>query len=81
MKDIVGEAILFDMYYMAKDPVPLSGEKRELPKVEILPVTDATPQFQNFYISNIVCSGAEKAIFVRGIPEMPIKNIFINNAI
>ncbi|MFX8453412.1 glycosyl hydrolase family 28 protein, partial [Acinetobacter baumannii] len=23
MKDIVGEAILFDMYYMAKDPVPL----------------------------------------------------------
>lgn len=81
MKDIVGEAILFDMYYMAKDPVPLSGEKRELPKVEILPVTEATPQFQNFYISNIVCSGAEKAIFVRGIPEMPIKNIFINNAI
>ena len=34
MKDIPGEAILFDMYYMAKDPVPMAGEKRELPKVE-----------------------------------------------
>ncbi|MGC4104417.1 glycosyl hydrolase family 28 protein [Ferruginibacter sp.] len=27
MKDIPAEAILFDMYYMAKDPVVLSGEK------------------------------------------------------
>ena len=81
MKDIIGEAVLFDMYYMAKDPVPLAGEKRELPKVEILPVTEATPQFQNFYINNIVCNGAEKALFIRGIPEMHIKNVFINNAI
>jgi len=30
MKDIPAEAILFDMYYMAKDPVALAGEKREL---------------------------------------------------
>lgn len=27
MKDIVGEAVLFDMYYAAVDPVPLTGEK------------------------------------------------------
>ena len=31
MKDLPGDAILFDMYYAAKDPVPLAGEKRELP--------------------------------------------------
>ena len=37
MKDIPAEAILFDMYYMAKDPVVLAGEKRELPKVEFKP--------------------------------------------
>jgi len=48
MKGIVGEAILFDMYYMAKDPVPLAGEKREAPKVDTLPVTEATPQFRIF---------------------------------
>lgn len=79
MKDIVGEAILFDMYYAAVDPVPLNGEKREPPKVETLPVTEATPQFRNFYITNIVCNGAEKAIFIRGLPEMNIKNIILKD--
>jgi len=79
MKDISAEAILFDMYYEAKDPVVLAGEKRQPPKVEALPVTEATPQFRNFYIKNIVCNGAEKAIFVRGLPEMNVKNIVMEN--
>jgi len=81
MKDIVGEAVLFDMYYMAKDPVPLAGEKREPPVVEVLPVTEATPQFQHFYFSNIVCDGAAKAIFIRGIPEMHVKDVQMNHMI
>jgi DNA sulfur modification protein DndE len=75
MKDIPGEAILFDMYYAAQDPIAIAGEKREPPKVEIFPVTVATPEFKNFYFDNIVCDGAAKAVFVRGIPEMPVKNI------
>lgn len=78
MKDIIGEAILFDMYYAAQDPIVLEGEKREPPKVEILPVTEGTPVFRNFYMDNINCDGASKAVFVRGIPEMPIKNIQLN---
>jgi len=49
MKDIAAEAILFDMYYMAKDPVVLAGEKREPPVVETKPVDETTPQFQNFF--------------------------------
>jgi polygalacturonase len=44
MKDIPAEAILFDMYYMAQDPVALTGENREAPKVEFKPVSEATPQ-------------------------------------
>lgn len=79
MKDIVGEAILFDMYYMAKDPVPLAGEVRELPKVVFKPVDESTPVFRNFYISNVYCNGAEKAIFVRGIPEMHVQNVVMEN--
>lgn len=79
MKNIVGEAILFDMYYAAQDPIALAGEKRPAPKVEMLPVSETTPQFKNFYIENIVCNGAEKAIFVRGLPEMSIKNINLSN--
>ncbi|HUS03036.1 MAG TPA: glycoside hydrolase family 28 protein [Chitinophagaceae bacterium] len=81
MKDVVGEAILFDMYYAAQDPVPLAGEKREPPKVVMLPVTEATPQFRNFNVSNVSCDGAEKAVFIRGLPEMNIKNIVFNNMV
>ncbi|OQP47398.1 glycoside hydrolase [Niastella yeongjuensis] len=79
MIDIPGEAILFDMYYMSVDPVALAGEKRELPKVETLPVTEATPQFQNFVVKNVVCNGAAKGIFIRGIPEMHVKEVHLEN--
>lgn len=81
MKDIAGEAILFDMYYAAVDPVPLAGEKREPPKVQALPVTEATPQFRNFYIKNVTCNGALKGIFVRGLPEMNVKNMMLKNMV
>lgn len=81
MKDIPGEAILFDMYYMAKDPIALAGEKRELPKVELKPVDETTPVFRNFHISNVYCNGAAKAIFVRGLPEMHVKDIVLENMV
>ncbi|MBK0383090.1 glycoside hydrolase family 28 protein [Pedobacter sp. SD-b] len=79
MKDIAGEAIRFDMYYAAKDPVPLADEVREAPKVELFPVTDETPQFKDFHIRNINCDGAAKAIFMRGLPEMNIHDIYLEN--
>jgi polygalacturonase len=74
MKDIVDEAIYFDMYYFTKPPTP--GEKVEVPVV-----SETTPQFQNFEISNIVCDGAKKGIFIRGLPEMAVKNIKISNIV
>ena len=81
MKDIPGEAILFDMYYAARDPIPLTGEKRELPKVEFLPVGETTPVYKNFHISNVYVNGAEKAIFIRGLPEMHVKEIVLENMV
>jgi polygalacturonase len=74
MKDIVHDAILFDMYYFMKPPKP--GEKVVVPAV-----SEATPQFRDFYISNIVCNGAERGIFVRGLPEMSIKDIHLNDLV
>jgi polygalacturonase len=81
MKDIVGEAILFDMYYAAQDPVPLAGEKREPPKVETLAVSEATPQFKNFYIRDVTCDGAAKGIYVRGLPEMNVQQIQLSDMV
>ncbi|WP_069661101.1 glycoside hydrolase family 28 protein [Arcticibacter eurypsychrophilus] len=79
MKDIASEAILFDMYYAAVDPVPLTGENRVAPKVVLLPVTEETPQFKDIYVNNVVCDGAETAVFIRGLPEMKINNIHLED--
>jgi len=81
MKDIPAEAILFDMYYMAKDPVALAGEKRVLPVIEKKAVDESTPVFKNFHIRNVYCSGAETGIFVRGLPEMHVKDIVLENMV
>ena len=50
-------------------------------KGKIKTVDETTPVFKDFYVSNIVCNGAEKAIFIRGIPEMHIKNINLENMV
>ncbi len=74
MKDIAGEAIFFDMYYFTKPPAP--GEKPKVPAV-----SEATPQFRDMYISDVVCEGAEKGIFMRGLPEMKVQRIYLDNMV
>jgi polygalacturonase len=74
MRDILGDAILFDMYYMSKSGSTLG--MKDFPKVD-----DTTPQFKNFYVNNVVCNGAGRAIMVRGLPEMSIKNIYLENMV
>jgi polygalacturonase len=75
MKDIVTSAILFDMYYTGKSPT----EEEMANDSGYPPVTEATPQFRNFYVSNVSCNGAEKALMIRGLPEMNITNINLEN--
>jgi polygalacturonase len=76
MRNIVTDAILFDMYYMGKSP----GEDSAGDEKAVL-VTEATPQFRNFYVDNVVCIGAQKGLQVRGLPEMNIKNINLQNLV
>jgi polygalacturonase len=79
MKDIVHDAILFDMYYFMKPP-PKLADGTAAP-VAVPAVTEATPQFRNFDIRNIVCDGAERAILLRGLPEMSIRHITLDNLV
>jgi polygalacturonase len=72
MKNIATSAILFDSYY--EDDKPERGEARVS-----VPITERTPQFQKFYINNIVCNGAHQAIFIQGLPEQFIKDIELTN--
>jgi DNA sulfur modification protein DndE len=77
MNNIAGEAILFDMYYNGKD----FSESNQNPAIEKKPVTEETPQFRSFFIRNVVCKGATRAIVVRGLPEMNVKDVLIENCV
>jgi hypothetical protein len=68
MKDIAQEAIFFDMYYFVK--FATDGERNESPVVN-----EGTPVFRDIQFDKIVCNGARKGIFIRGLPEMPVQNI------
>lgn len=72
MFNIVDEAIFFDMYYWTKPPE--ANQKQELPKVSV-----ETPQFRDVFIDNVVCNGANIGIFIRGLPEMAVRNIKMKN--
>ena len=70
MKNIVNEAILFDTYY--EDVV--AGKDKTVTTAK-----DKIPEFTNFYLSNITCEGAATAIYINGLPEMPVHNIHFDN--
>jgi polygalacturonase len=74
MKDIEQEAIFFDMYYFVK--FATDGQRDERPIVNI-----GTPVFRDMHFEKIVCSGAKKGIFIRGLPEMAVQTIRITDCV
>jgi polygalacturonase len=62
MTNIKGPAISFDMYYEQPKPTPE-------------PLSERTPCFRNFDIQNITCKGAKQSILMRGLPELPLSDI------
>lgn len=71
MIDIPNDALIADLYYATKGapggPVP--------------DVTEETPAFRNIHISDVFCKGAGRAVYLNGLPEMPIENISIKNMV
>lgn len=68
MTDIPGEALIFDMYYGIKPGAPIP------------PVTEETPSFRNIFIKDVVCRSAGQAALFNGLPEMPMKNVVIEDS-
>ncbi len=77
MRDIQNEAILFDMYYGGGAPEVESSKDRD--SRQVAEVNDRTPRFQDMTMRNIVCNGADRAILINGLPEMPVRNIVFDN--
>ena len=77
MRSIQSDAILFDMYYGGGSPDVEAEKSDDVHTAE--PITDRTPQFQKFSIKNIVCDGANAAFVVKGLAEMPVKELTLEN--
>lgn len=79
-RNIIHQAIFLDMYYFAKPP-SIADVYAGTAKIDIPPISEATPQFRDIHISNVGCDGAEEGIFVRGLPEMNIRDIELSDMV
>jgi DNA sulfur modification protein DndE len=77
MREIVTDAILFDMYYSGGAPDVEARKDLTVRSSEIL--TERTPQFRDFSVKNIVCNGADRAVVINGLPEMSIKHMMLEH--
>ena len=75
MKDIVTYGVIFNLYYEGV----AATEMKEGAQSDIRPVDETTPEFRDFSFSGITCAGARQAIYINGLPEMPVRNVVFEN--
>jgi len=76
MTNIPTDAISFNMYYGGAGP---TEESHNVGEVAAMPVGEGTPQFRDIFIENVTCRGAQRAVQLQGLPEMPISGIHLRN--
>jgi polygalacturonase len=79
MKDIPAAAITFNMYYSGQAPIVEPGQAAGVDAEQVVPVSEETPQLRNIFISDVICRGAEQAVELLGLPELPLQNIELKN--
>lgn len=79
MVDIAGDAIRFNMFYGGKAPVPADGDDEAVVEPAAKPINEGTPSFRKILIKDVICCGAKRAVWLQGLPEMPIREIALEN--
>ncbi len=81
MTNIPSQAISFNLYYggLSVSEMLAEGKSGETTEGLIPPVTDETPHFRNISMKNIICRGAEQAIYLQGLPELNLENVTMEN--
>ncbi len=79
MMNIPTEPLLFDLHYGGKSAVEAAADGMTAYDVEYVPADETTPQFRDIYVSDVVCSGAARAMYFNGIPEKNIENIVVED--
>ncbi|WP_163410270.1 glycoside hydrolase family 28 protein [Flavobacterium ajazii] len=81
MTNIVTEAIGFNLFYGGTTPNFEENDKKAALKEDQHHIAEETPSFRNIFMENIHVSGAQKAAFFMGLPEMNLKNINLKNSV
>ncbi|MBR0037953.1 MAG: glycoside hydrolase family 28 protein [Bacteroidales bacterium] len=80
MVNIAGDAFTLDLYY-ANKPATGKADADSDKSGDVQPVTEETPSFRDIHISKVVCQGAGRAIWINGLPEMPLSNLTMKNCL
>lgn len=77
MKDIVGYGVIFNLYYAGVAETDASAAAGETQ----LAVDETTPEFREFEFSGITCAGAGQAVYINGLPELPLKDVSFSDCV
>ena len=77
MIDIPNEALIFNLFYGGKGPG--EEDKSNIQVTEIPAVTEETPAFRDIFIKDVTARKVGRAILFNGLPEMPIRNVHMEN--
>ncbi len=80
MMNIPAEPLLFDLFYGGKSAIE-AREDGDKPDTQMKKVDETTPQFRNIFIKNVVCNGADRAMYFNGLPEMNVQNVTVDNVV
>ncbi len=75
MKDIVNYGIIFNLHYAGVAASELAGGQVE----PAFTVDETTPSFHDIHISNVSLAGPCQAVYINGLPEMPVRNVDFKN--
>ncbi len=76
MANIAVDAIHFNLFYSGA--APTLEESVNSPAAE---VNEGTPRFERIFIRNVFCRGAQRAVYMQGLPEMPVREVEIKNTV
>ena len=76
MKDIVSYGVIFNLYYAGVAASDMADGVVE----PIVDVDETTPEMRDIHFSDIICAGAKQAIFINGLPELPVSGISFENS-
>lgn len=81
MINIARDAIIFNLFYAGLAPTEMGEDPVESLIANAPEVSEETPEFRNINISNINCQGADRALQVLGLPEMPLNGLQLTHSV